>query len=641
MKHKTILVFINLLFFFTTQAQEQNVNLSKGNKFFNNSIYFDAIKIYEKVAQKGYQSVELFQKLGDANYFNAQYIEANNWYQKLFELNKEVDAIYYYRYAQTLKSIGNYTKSNQYLSKFAAVNNKSDIALQYLNNNSYLEGLSNHITEFEIKNMDTIINSEYADFGASAFNNTLIFSSTRKSNKKIDRRTNEYYSSLYTIDLSSSNSSPKYFSIKKRSRFNESSPLFSKDGQTIYLTRGGKYFPKKKSANKRVELKIYTATLNKKGKWKKIKELAINNDAYNCAHPALSPDEKTLYFVSDMPGGCGDTDIYKVALANHQTVGEAINLGPNINTSGKESYPFISSNNELYFASNGHLGLGGLDIFKSSINDNQEAGPAYNLGKPINSGFDDFSFFKLNNSDTGYFSSNRLGGKGKDDIYNFFKEKKVTIVDFIFLDEETKKPLENLSISLYDQNHNLINTGQVNHEGKYSTSIKQSKDFVFYIEIKAPEYGTQEITFNNDSKQSSISTTFNVVKPIQNLNISKDLSQSLIKPIYFYVNKYDIRKDAEVELQKLVALLKEYTTVNIEIRTHTDSRLSAPSNLELSKKRALSVKNYLVKNGINPNRLQTKAYGETQLINHCADGIPCSEIEHQANRRCEFIITKM
>jgi outer membrane protein OmpA-like peptidoglycan-associated protein len=641
MKHRTILVFINLLLFFSTQAQEQNVNLSKGDKFFNNCVYFDAIKLYEKVAQNGYQSVELFQKLGDANFFNAQYIQANNWYQKLFELNKEVDAIYYYRYAQTLKSIGDYTKSNEYLSKFAAVNNKSDIAIQYLNNNSYLEGLSNHITEFQIKNTDTI-NSEYADFGASVFNNTLIFSSTRKSNKKIDPRTNEYYSSLYTIDLSIPNSSPKYFSIKKRSKFNESSPLFSKDGQTIYLTRGGKYFPKKKSANKRVELKIYTATLNKRGKWKKIKELAINNDAYNCAHPALSPDEKTLYFVSDMPGGSGDTDIYKVALVNHQTVGEAINLGPNINTSGKESYPFVSSNNELYFASNGHLGLGGLDIFKSSINENQEAGPAYNIGKPINSAFDDFTYFKLNDSNTGYFSSNRPNGKGKDDIYQFKEDKeKDSILNFVFFDKETQKPLENIEIVIYDKDYKLINTGLINNQGKYEAKIDKSKGNLFYIKIKAPEYGTQVITYNRTSNIQPSETSFSITKTIESLTTGKDLSQSLIKPIYFSVNKYDIRKDAEVELQKLVEFLKEYPKVNIEIRTHTDSRLSAEYNMKLSNLRANAIRKYLLKNNIEAIRLSTKGLGETQLLNHCANGVPCTELEHKQNRRCEFIITKM
>jgi outer membrane protein OmpA-like peptidoglycan-associated protein len=475
-------------------------------------------------------------------------------------------------------------------------------------------------------------------------NGNLIFSSTRKSKKKIDPRTNEFYASLYTASIWESKKQdtikPTLISITKQSKFNESTPVFSKDGKTMYFTKGGYFYPKRNSPSKRVELKIYSAELNKRGKWKKIKELSINNDSYNCAHPALSPDEKSLFFVSDMPGGFGDTDIYKVSLENHQTVGKAINLGSNINTSGKESYPFVSDSNELFFSSNGHLGLGGLDIFKSTLDDKQNPSKAVNFGKPINSPFDDFCFLKINNDNQGYFSSNRPEGKGKDDIYRF-EEKKDSIVNFIFLDQETKKPLDNILISVYDKNHNLIKTGTANQEGKYSTSLNQYKDFIFYIEIKGPEYGTQEITFTNTNPEQTNKTTFSLLKSIQSIKKGTDLSMFLIKPIYFSVDKYEIRKDAEVELQKLIEFMKEYNSINIEIRAHTDSRLSAEFNMELSNKRAQSVKKYITENGINSRRLKIRGYGETQLINHCADSVPCSEIEHKANRRCEFIITRL
>ncbi|MEZ0184719.1 OmpA family protein [Flavobacterium oncorhynchi] len=643
MKYRLLFLFAALIFFLNIHAQKQSKDIKNADKLFNNYAYFDAIKIYEKVAENGYLSVELVQKLADANFFNAQYIDANRWYEKLFELNEEVEKIYYFRYAQTLKAVSDYKRSNEYMQKFSWNNKKNDIAVQFLNNNDYLESLSRIDTQYKIEKLS--INSIYSDYGVSFSNGSFIFGSSRKSNKKLDPRTNEYYTSLYAIKDFLSNTSEftreaELISITKQSKFNESTPVFSSDGKTMYFTKGEYFYPKRNSPKKRVELKIYTAKLSKRGKWKRIKQLSIDNNEYNCAHPALSSDEKSLYFVSDMPGGFGDTDIYKIALEDNKTVGKAINLGSNINTSGKESYPFVSAGNELFFSSNGHLGLGGLDIFKSQIDSSKTQQKAVNLGAPLNSSFDDFCFLKLNNSNAGYFSSNRPDGMGKDDIYRF-EEKKDSIVNFTFLDQETQTPLENLAISVYDRNHNLIKTGTVNKEGQYSTSLNQYKDFVFYIEIKGPGYGTQEITFTDSDSDRINKTTFSVLKSLQRLELGIDLSKSLIKPIYFSVDKYEIRKEAEVELQKLIEFMKEYTSVNIEVRSHTDSRLSTTSNMELSLKRAQSVKKYLIKNNISSKKIAIKYYGESQLVNHCSDGVPCSEIEHKENRRCEFVITKL
>lgn len=644
MKFKIIYTIGTLFLFSVSFSQVRDKKLEEGDKLYNNYAYFNSIVIYEKVANKGYKSVELFEKLGNSNFFNGFYAEANKWYTQLFALNKEVESIYYYRYSQTLKNIGEFKMADDYLMKFAQRNSLNLLSLQYATNKNYLDEIEKKPIRYTIE--DAGVNSASSDYGASVYKDRLVFCSTRKPEQikgKIDSWTSDYYASLYSATLSEEAklANVTFFSKEIQSPYHLSTPVFSKDGKTMYFTSSN-YLNKKKrlSLDKKMYLKIFKATL-KNGKWGNIIDLPINSNEYNTAHPALSPDEKTLYFVSDRPGGYGDSDIYKLSVGKQNTYENPENLGATINTSGKETFPFVSDKYELVFASDGRLGLGGLDVFITTIKEDTFTNPVSNLGKPINSSFDDFCYFKLDNSNIGFFTSNRAGGKGKDDIYRFVEqdeaENALKLESLAIVDQETQQPITDLVVTVYDINHNLVGTLKADKEGKFSTVIDRPKGTILYVEVKSPEYGTQEITLDSNKGEMK-NGLIALPKTIRAIIKGNDLAKLFLNPILFTFNKYNIRKDAEVELQKVLEFMTEYPAIKIEIRAHTDSRQSVLFNMKLSKERAKATMNYLVAHGIAKGRLSSKAYGESQLLNKCADGVYCTDAEHRVNRRCEFII---
>lgn len=647
MKFKIIYTVGTLFLFFLSFSQVRDKRLKDGDKLYDKYAYHNSTAIYEKVANKGYKSVELFEKLGNVYFFNSLYAEANKWYTELFALQKEVESIYYYRYSQTLKYSGDNKKADDYLAKFSQHNSRNSLSIEYVANKNYLDEIEKKTIRYTIE--DAGVNSISSDYGASVYKDRLVFTSTRKSEEikmNIDPWTSDYYASLYSATLSKEAklANVTFFSKEIQSPYNLSTPVFSKDGKTMYFTSSN-YLNKikRKSLGKKMFLNIFKATL-KNGKWDNIVDLPFNSNEYNTAHPALSPDEKTLYFISDRPGGYGDSDIYKVSVGKENAYGNPENLGANINTQGKETFPFISDKNKLYFASDGRLGLGGLDVFVTRIKDDVFTNPVSNLGKPINSSSDDFCYFKLDNSNIGFFSSNRAGGQGKDDLYCFVEQEEIentlNLENLVLVDKETQQPIADLVVTVYDINHNLVGTFKADKEGKFSTVMNHPKGTVFYVEIKSPEYGTQEITFdrNKDEMKNGVIA---LPKIVIALTVGNDLSKLFLDPILFDLNKYNIRKDVEVELQTVLEFMKEYPAIKIEIRAHTDSRQSTLFNIKLSQKRAKATMNYLTAHGIAKARLSSKAYGESQLLNKCADGVPCTEEEHQVNRRSEFIIIKM
>lgn len=641
---KNIIYTISALMFFVTSfSQESDKKLIKGDKFYDKLSYIKSIEVYEKVANKGYKSVELFEKLGDSYFFNSQYTEANKWYTELFALNETVEPIYYYRYSQTLKSVGDSKKADQYLQEFSKLNIADDRAIQYKENKNYLSDIENNSNRYTVENAG--INSAFSDYGSSIYNDTtLVFTSSRlpeKGSSKKDSWTSDYYSAIYSASLSKEGklNNVKFFPKEIQTQYHESNPVFSKDGKTMYFTRNNSLKSKKSGSDKVLMLKIYKATFVN-GKWGNVTELPFNSNVYSCAHPALSSDEKTLYFVSNMPGGFGDSDIYKVAIADENIYGNPMNLGKNINTHGKETFPFVNDKSELFFASDGHLGLGGLDVFVTNIKDDSYSNKINNVGKPINSAFDDFCFTQLNNSKLGFFTSNREGGQGKDDIYCFneLKGLEQNSIEGVIVDKETNEPIPNAIVAIYDYNHNIVATTKADQNGKFKTSIENTKGTTHYIKAESPEYETQEITVNDD-KVNLKKVVVGLAKVKDSIAEGKNIAKTLnIKNIFFDLDKSIIRHDAEVELQKVVQVMKDYPNLKIDIRSHTDSRQSNNYNLKLSERRAKSTRDYLIANGIANNRLTGKGYGETKLLNKCADGITCSEDEHQANRRSEFII---
>jgi len=635
MKTLYTLVFVLSI---TIGAFAQGSKLNKADKKYDKYSYIDAIEIYEKVAEKGYKSVELFEKLGNAYYFNGELDKASKWYGELFALNQEVDSEYYFRYAQALKAEGNYEKSNQYMELFAQKTNDTRAKL-FQENKNYLSDIDAVSGKYTMDKTD--VNSEFFDYGPSFFGKQIVFTSSRSEGNqysKIHDWTKQNFTDLFvaSIDNEGKLGSVENFSKTVNTKYNESSPVFTKDGKTMYFTRNNYNDGKKRKSDDKVIMeKIYKAELVN-GEWTNIKEVPFSNDNYKTAHPALSPDEKTMYFASDMPGSFGNSDLYKVSIDSNGKFGTPENLGPTINTEGRETFPFVDADNNLFFASDGHPGLGGLDIFEAKANGNSFEKPV-NVGKPLNSPMDDFSYV-TNKDGLGFFSSNRDEGSGFDDIYTF--TVCTHTLSGLITDIDTKEILPNAKVILFDDKMNKISETISSDKGVYSFKIECNKKY--YVRASKEEYETTEKSFGPVNKTGESKLDIELKRNIFPVEVGTDLAKILdVSIIYFDLDKWNIRPDAAEDLEKIIAVMNQYPNITIDIRSHTDSRQTHKYNELLSDRRAKSTLEFMVKNGINRNRLTAKGYGETQLVNNCSDDVPCSEAEHQKNRRSEFIVLKM
>lgn len=643
-----ILLYITIISVFSFNCYAQKAQIAAADKKYENFAYIDAIKTYERVAEKGYKSEDMFQKLGNSYYFNGELDKAAKWYDELFAMAPDQQPEYCYRYAQSLKAVGQTDKANQMLEKFNQKAGNDKRANLYDKNKNYLDRIKMNSGRYKVE--DAGINSKYSDYGSAFFLNKLVFTSARDTGSLMQRKhkwTNQHFTNLYVTDLGEDMTPGKVdkFSKKINSKFHESSAVFSKDGQTMYFTRNNFLDGKKgKDGNQITLIKIYKASFEN-DQWTKVTELPFNSDQYSVAHPSLSADEKTLYFVSDMPGTMGQSDIFKVKINQDGSYGTPENLGSDINTEGKETFPFITDENELYFASDGHPGLGGLDIFVSKVNaQGNNIGEIQNLGDGANSPKDDFAYLIDTKSRKGFLTSNRGGGQGYDDIYKFLETRRLKCEQELYgkvTDLATNQILPDAKISLFDSEFNLVNTAVTDASGNYTFAVECGK--TYNVRAAKTDYTTKELKIDipmvNDGKTN---LPFALEKETCKVAIGDDLGKCFgIKMIYFDLDKYNIRREAALDLEKILDVLNQNPTMKLDIRSHTDSRASFEYNQVLSENRAKATLKWLVKNGVNPNRLTGKGYGETQLVNQCADDVKCSEEEHQLNRRSEFIISDL
>lgn len=645
MKNYTLL-FLTIISSFSFSTYSQQAKINSGDKKYDSYAYVDAIKTYEKVAAKGYKSEDMFKKLGNAYYFNSNFEGAAKWYGELFAMNTTVEPEYYYRYAQSLKSTGNITKANQMLSEFNAKSKNDSRAKFYKTDRNYLDEIKANSGRYKVE--DAGINSKYSDYGSFVYNNKIYFASARDTGNFSQRKhkwTGEYFTNIYNADLNPETGNAikvNKFKSAINTKFHEASPVFTKDGKTVYFTRNNYIDGKKGKDDHRTTLiKIYKATLDEKNKWNNITELPFNSNNYSAGHPALSPDEKTLYFSSDMPGSIGQSDLYKVSINPNGGYGTPENLGNTINTEGKETYPFVTSENEIYFSSDGHPGLGGLDVFVGSIDDNGKIDNIQNVGADINSPKDDFAYIIDPTTRRGFFTSNKDGGQGSDDIYKFLETRKLKCIqelEGIVTDSESGIILPEAKITLYDDKMAVKNSTITDGSGKYVFPVECGK--TYFVRAEKPEYTTKEIPVTISKSTGKTNLPIALEKSNCQVTIGDDLGKCFgIKMIYFDLDKSDIRREAALDLEKILVVLNDYPNMKLDIRSHTDSRATHKYNEALSDRRAKSTIKWLIKNGIAANRLTGKGFGETQLVNKCSDGVKCTEEEHQANRRSEFIIT--
>lgn len=607
------------------------------DKFFDNYGYVKAIELYEKAVIKGENSVHVLTRLGDAYYNNSNSEKAAYWYGEALKESDKIDAEYLYKYIQSLRSIGNYQEADKWFKELSVLQ-QGDSRLKGYNPDEvdiYDKLTSKNDILVKIENLP--FNTIYSDFGSYIDNNTLYFASAKDDGKKIYNWNKEPFLDLFQITISEEDNKRTYGSASEisaenvNSMYHEASIAITNDGKTLYFTRDNVNKRKRLKYDKEgtTHLKIYKATL-KNEKWDDVVELPFNDDVYSTGHPALSADNKTLYFVSDREGGIGQTDIYSVTINDDATYGEPENLGEKINTEGREMFPFIAKDSTLYFSSDGYLNLGLLDIFKSNILKGERTEPE-NMGAPYNSGYDDFAFFMESDNKKGFFSSNRPNGKGSDDIYSFNSTPCKQEITGIARDSKTNEILAEVTVRLIDESGKVIEELVTEDDGTYNFTVDCEKTYT--IVGSKPDF--------KDDKKTVTTTDENEKENVADLYLEPLIldNQIVINPIFFDFDKWNIRTDAQYELESIIDVLRKHPDMEIKIESHTDSRGPDRYNLKLSDRRAKSTRDYLLSRGIDAKRIESAiGYGETQLLNRCSNGVKCTEEEHQLNRRSYFYI---
>lgn len=631
------------------ESASANSKEAKGDAHYNDYAFMDAREAYIKAVESGYRSVNVLSRLGDSYYFNGEYEDAAKWYGALFAYSEEIDSEYIYRYAQSLKTIGKYATADRIMDKLNEVASSDDRGELFSEERNYLKLIELQSERFNVFTVP--FNSEMSDFSPTLNGGEIIFTSNRKTrtaSQRVHDWNDQPFSELYSITVSEEGEPIRYRS-KINSRYHESSAVFSKDGQTMYFTRNN--FTKRKRGKDgagTTHLKLYRSKRTEKG-WGEAEELPFNSDEFSNAHPAISKDGKFLIFSSDRPGGEGQSDLYKVTIEG-DGFGEPVSLGDAVNTEGRETFPFIDTNGDLYFASDGHVGLGGLDIFVSEMTSEGNYEKGFNIGAPINSKADDFSFVINSTTGLGYFASNREGGKGEDDIYSFeqtaqlIKNCRQSLSGEV-RDEDTDDLITNAKVVLLDNDNNVLEETKSDMNGAFSFDVIECSTG-YAIRASKEDFSTSEKSFVTTGEyESEVKKTLYLLseedKEIRDAKVGEDLGVLLnLNRIYFDLSQSYIRPDAQIELLKVVEAMNKFPNLKIDVRSHTDSRSSDSFNLRLSESRAQSTIDYLVGAGVSRDRITGRGYGESQLLNRCANGVPCSESEHQLNRRSEFIIVQ-
>ncbi len=646
-------LFFSCFLLISVLGQAQEKQLEKADQKYDRYAFIDAQKIYLKVAEEGYRSPQLFKRLGNSYYFNAEFEDAAKWYGELMEdATNDVESEYYFRYSQSLKALKKYDEADKWMMKFNTFSSKDDRAYLFTEQPDYLREINYNSGSYEITR--TAINSTYSDFGTAFSENKLVFASSRDTGafiKRIYEWTGDPFLDLYEVSINPANgelSEVKKYKGNLNSIFHESTPAFTKDGNIVYFTKNnynnGSYREDEKGTNK---LKLYKATRSSDSKdFGTPKEMPFNSDEYSTAHPTLSPDEKKLFFSSDMPGSEGLSDIWVVDILSDGSYSEPRNLGEGINTAGRETFPFMTASGDMYFASDGHIGLGGLDIFVTNVTDAETISEIINIGEPANSSRDDFAFVIDEDTKFGYLSSNRNGGLGDDDIYRFkqLKEHKLfceVIVMGVVVDKDSGQLIPGAKVSLVDGNNNVIKSLTVGDRANYAFVTECETQY--FLRATKEDYIGDEKLFTTPTESQMVELDLMLEKEIVKAEVGDDIGKLLkLEPIYFDFDKHNIRPDAAVELAKVIAVMNEYPEMKIDVRSHTDSRGKDDYNMRLSERRNKSTINYIVeRGGISRDRLTGRGYGESELINECANGIPCSREKHELNRRSEFRIVQI
>ncbi len=617
--------YITLSFVFAgLVASAQNKDTQAADKLYNRYEYIDAAEEYLKLVSANKADNYVYRQLADSYYNVFNTAEAAKWYAKATE--EKQDAEVYYRYAQMLKADGKYDQANKQMEKFAAMAPNDQRAIAFKREPNYIPRLKNQMKLFDSKTMD--INSDKSDFAAVLTNdNTLYFASARNTAKKTYGYNDEPYLDLYYATRNADGTYSKPMEVNGvNTKFHDGPATLSADGNTMYFSsetfKDGQFDKDKSKKLKYGKVGLFKAT--KEGdKWTNIKALPFNNKDYNVGNPSLSKDGKTLYFSSDMPGGIGGSDIWKVAVNGDNDYGTPENLGNKINTEGRENFPFITDENKLYFSSEGRQGFGGLDVFVVDLNAGMEV---KNVGMPVNSEKDDFAFSFNTVNKVGFFSSNR---GGQDDIYAAIPVCGLQI-NATAKNAKTGELLSGASVAILDEKNNLIETKYTTADGFVGYAVDCDKPYT----LQVSKEGFVSKTIPVSKKDGG---DLPIVAELDPIDVIVTETEVILNDIFFEYNKSNITKEGAFELDKLVQVMKNSPEMVIMVKSHTDSRGTDKFNMNLSERRAKATVQYVISKGIAKDRISGKGYGESEPKVTCDK---CSEEEHAKNRRSEFMIVK-
>ncbi|HPF11766.1 MAG TPA: OmpA family protein [Flavobacteriaceae bacterium] len=625
---KKIVTYLFIMTVSLTVAQ--NKDTKKADDLYHNLAFTDAADAYQNLLKKGKGSRYVFERLANCYYYINDTKKAETYYKRVVK-GKKVDPETVYNYAQCLKANGKFSEYNSNMQDFAQMQPSDSRAMEFMKNPNYVPKMMEDFQRFEVKNLEDL-NSEYSDFGGIVVGKDFYFASARNKTRKKYRWDEEYFLDVYKASLVGNTvKNAELLAGDVNSKFHEGIVAISPDGKRIYFDRNdyfnGKYDKSEDGIN---QINLYYSEWVD-GHWKGVFSVPFNSSEYSTGHPALSPNGNMLYFVSDKPGGKGDSDIYRVSIDAEGNFGTPEMLGGDINTEGKEVFPYIDSNGNLYFSSNGHQGLGGLDIFYAEAKGNGFEN-SVNIGKDANTSDDDFAFIYDPNTETGYLSSNRPGGKGSDDIYQV---KAVAPpcdvnIDVTVVNEYTGAPLFGAVVSLYDTQENKLSTKSSAEDG--SATLIAACDQEHLVQAGLVGFETNAIEIGSETKTTNLTKTIKL-RPIEAIIVDDKIQ---LDPILFDYNKFNIKPQAAFELDKLVGIMKKYPNMKISVESHTDTRGNADYNRELSEKRAQATVQYVISQGIDASRISGKGFGEDNPAIKCGNN--CSDADHQKNRRSEFII---
>jgi outer membrane protein OmpA-like peptidoglycan-associated protein len=631
--------------------------IKNGKEAYNDLKYHDAIYYLNKgVAKK--QDPDAVRKLGES------YLKVNNFekaattYEQIatFTDNSDADRI---NQARALMGIEKYSEAKPILEGIISRDANNQVAKELLQSCKTVDRMKSDSLLYLVEPVN--IPSSEAVFSPFPFNGGLIFSSPSGKGEN-DPYTDKTYTNLfYSKKEGASWTTPEALE-GVNGNFHDAVAAVSPSGQTIVFTRSFQLNGGALAGNdQRVSMtQLYTSKIGADGKWEKPTLVPFCDSKYMFAHPAFSPDGKTMYFSSDMPGGFGEMDIWEAQLTDNSW-GTPKNLGGDINSKGNEVFPTVKDENTLFFSSDTHESLGGLDILQSTRKNGIWENPVH-ISYPINTSTDDFGMAWNADGKSGFFTSDRYGS---DKIYSFtFDDTRVTLNGLV-TGKDSMLPLGGVRVTIKNLTDGTEQMVITDGDGKFTADLIKGKDYQMVADLEG--YFKQTEGINTKTGENPISKVIEMSEVyitdttgsgnngnnngnnggnnggetpgMTNANGKKYFGIYDISDIHWDYNKWDIRQDALPYLDNLAKVFRENPDLKFELRSHTDCRGSFEYNDDLSSKRAKAAVDYLVKKGVPRAIIVSKGYGERELLNECSDGVYCDEAKHEQNRRTEFIVT--